>query len=230
MKNKIMALCAGILLVTGFASCNDGETYAEQKEKERNTIAAFLGRDAVVMEGETDTLIHIGKINVISESQFYQQDSMTNVEKNEYVLFGSTGVYMQIISKGPGEKLKPGETKRVYCRYTEYNIMADSLQTTNNSFFWEPRPDIIEATNTSGTISGSFVMGPSGWGAMYTTYADKSVPAGWLVPFTYINIGRQVSSEQPIAKVRLIVPHSQGQKDASSRVYPCFYEISYQEE
>ena len=65
---------------------------------------------------------------------------------------------------------------------------------------------------------------------MYTAYSDKSVPAGWLVPFTYINIGRQVSTEQPIAKVRLIVPHSQGQKDASSRVYPCFYEISYQEE
>ncbi len=229
MKNKIKALCFGWLMLAVFGACNDGETYAEQKEKERDAIAAFLKRDAVVMESETDTLIHIGKINVISESQFYQQDSTTNVEKNEYVLFKSTGVYMQILSKGPGEKLKSGETKRVYCRYTEYNIMADSLQTTNNSFYWEPRPDIIEANNTSGTISGSFVMGEAGWGAMYTSYGDKSVPSGWLVPFTYINIGRQ-NTAQPIAKVRLIVPHSQGQKDASNRVYPCFYEISYQEE
>lgn len=230
MKNKIAALSAGVLLVAGLVSCNDGETYAEQKEKERKAISAFIGRDAVVMESKTDTLIHIGKINVISESQFYQQDSMTNVEKNEYVLFKSTGVYMQIISKGAGEKLKSGETRRVYCRYTEFNIMADSVQTTNNSIFWEPRPDIIEVSNTSGTISGSFVMSSAGWGAMYTAYADKSVPAGWLIPFTYINIGRQASSDQPISKVRLIVPHSQGQKDASSRVYPCFYEISYQEE
>lgn len=229
MKNKIKALCFGWLMLAVFGACNDGETYAEQKEKERDAIAAFLKRDAVVMESETDTLIHIGKINVISESQFYQQDSTTNVEKNEYVLFKGTGVYMQIVSKGPGEKLKSGETKRVYCRYTEYNIMADSLQTTNNSFYWEPRPDIIEASNTSGTISGSFVMGEAGWGAMYTSYGDKSVPSGWLVPFTYINIGRQ-NTAQPIAKVRLIVPHSQGQKDASNRVYPCFYEISYQEE
>lgn len=229
MKNKIKALCFGWLMLAVFGACNDGETYAEQKEKERDAIAAFLKRDAVVMESETDTLIHIGKINVISESQFYQQDSTTNVEKNEYVLFKGTGVYMQIVSKGPGEKLKSGETKRVYCRYTEYNIMADSLQTTNNSFYWEPRPDIIEASNTSGTISGSFVMGEAGWGAMYTSYGDKSVPSGWLVPFTYINIGRQ-NTAQPIAKVRLIVPHSQGQKDASNRVYPCSYEISYQEE
>lgn len=67
MRNKIAALCAGLLLMAGLGSCNDGETYAEQKEKERNAIAAFLGRDAVVMESETDTLIHIGKINVISE-------------------------------------------------------------------------------------------------------------------------------------------------------------------
>lgn len=230
MRNKITALFAGLLLIGGLASCNDGETYAEQKEKERNAISAFLGRDAVVMEGENDTLIHIGKINVISESQFYQQDSTTNLEKNEYVLFNASGVYMQIISKGAGEKLKPGETKRVYCRFTEYNIMADSLQVTNNSFFWEPRPDVIEVTNTSGTITGSFCMGEAGWGAMYTAYSDKSVPSGWLVPLSYINIGRQTSSSQPISKVRLIVPHSQGQKDASNRVYPCFYEISYQEE
>lgn len=230
MRNKITALFAGLLLIGGLVSCDDGETYAEQKEKERNAISAFLGRDAVVMESETDTLIHIGKINVISESQFYQQDSTTNLEKNEYVLFNASGVYMQIISKGAGEKLKPGETKRVYCRFTEYNIMADSLQMTNNSYFWEPRPDVIEVTNTSGTITGSFCMGEAGWGAMYTAYSDKSVPSGWLVPFSYINIGRQTSSSQPISKVRLIVPHSQGQKDASNRVYPCFYEISYQEE
>ena len=230
MRSILMAVCAGALMMFGMSSCNKGETYADQKEKERHAISAFLGRDAVIMEDETDTLIHVGKINVISEAQFYQQDSTTNVEKNEYVLFNKSGVYMQIVSKGAGEKLKNGETKRIYCRYTEYNIMADSVQTTNNSFFWEPRPDIIEANNTSGTISGRFCMSQVGWGAMYTAYGDKSVPSGWLVPFTYINMGRQAASSPAISKVRLIVPHSQGQKDASSKVYPCFYEISYYEE
>ena len=46
---------------------------------------------------------------------------------------------------------------------------------------------------------------------------------------SYVNLGRQVSAEEGIAKVRLIVPHSQGQTDATSNVYPCFYEITYQE-
>ena len=37
------------------------------------------------------------------------------------------------------------------------------------------------------------------------------------------------SAKDEIAKVRLIVPHSQGHSDALSNVYPCFYEITYQE-
>ena len=35
-------------------------------------------------------------------------------------------------------------------------------------------------------------------------------------------------SADDIARVRLIVPHSQGQLEAIDRVYPCYYEITYQ--
>ena len=51
------------------------------------------------------------------------------------------------------------------------------------------------------------------------------MPSGWLVPFTYINLGRIPKGEET-ALVRLIVPHTQGQSDASSNVYPCLYELS----
>lgn len=227
--NKISALLPVFFSIfLGITSCQNGETYAEQKEKEREAIAAFLNRDAVVMEG-TDTLIHIGKINVISEEQFFRQDTVTNLEKNEYVLFRGTGVYMQIVSRGAGEKIKSGETKLIVARYTEFNIMSDTLQTTTQNPLWAPRPDKMVVQNTSGTFIGSFWVDHMGGGAMYTAYGDKSVPAGWLVPFSYIRVGNQVTSGQPVAKVRLIVPHSQGQQDASNKVYPCFYEISYQE-
>ena len=57
--------------------------------------------------------------------------------------------------------------------------------------------------------------------------SSTSVPAGWLVPLNYINVGRPENENDEIAKVRLIVPHSQGTVDASSSVYPCFYEITY---
>ena len=35
--------------------------------------------------------------------------------------------------------------------------------------------------------------------------------------------------DEGIAKVRLIVPHSEGHTSATTNVYPCFYEILYQE-
>ena len=63
---------------------------------------------------------------------------------------------------------------------------------------------------------------------MSSVYGSTAVPSGWLVPFTYINVGRQTSENDEIAKVKLIVPHSQGQSNASSNVYPCFYVITYE--
>ena len=41
----------------------------------------------------------------------------------------------------------------------------------------------------------------------------------------YIKVGREISGR---SKIRLIVPHSEGQSDASASVYPCYYEITYQ--
>ena len=93
----------------GLQGCDDGETYAEQREKERDAISAFLNRDVVIRTSDGEELIHVGKINTISEGTFYAQDSTTNLERNEYVVFENTGVYMQIVRKGVGEKLKSGK-------------------------------------------------------------------------------------------------------------------------
>ena len=210
-------------------SCDDEETYAEQKEKEYNLIQKFLKRDVVIYDSEGDTLCHVGRVNVISEDQFYAQDSTTNVEKNEYVLFKRSGVYMQIVRKGSGQSIQPGESKRIMCRFLEYNILGDSVQLRNDMNYWHTHPDIIDVTNTFGTISGTFNTTVNGGGAMYTTYSNVTVPNGWLLPLSYIRIGRQISADEGIAKVRLVLPHSEGQTDATTNVYPCFYEILYQE-
>lgn len=220
---KIIFMLFAIGCLCGLQSCNDDETYAEKREKERDAISAFLKRDvAIVMNG--DTLIDVGAINVISEDQFYRQDSMTNVANNEYVLFENTGIYMQIVRKGTGSKLLNGQTKSIICRYVEYNILTDAIQSNSSTAY----PDIMDVTNTYGTFQGSFNTSINGGGVMYNYYGSKAVPSGWLVPLTYICIGRQID-EREIAKVRIIVPHNQGHSDASSNVYPCFYEISYQE-
>ena len=217
-----------IIAVALFAmSCSNDLTYAEQKEKERNAINNFISRDVTIYDYDGNALIHVGRINVIDDDKFEAQGNKTDTTKNEYVLFGNSGVYMQIRREGVGNRLEPGQSKQVIARYTEFNILRDSLQSSNETLYYSTTPDIIDISNTYGTFTASFNIDDGG-GAMYRTYGSTSVPAGWLIPFTYIRLGRQTSEEQ-ISKVRLIIPHSQGQSDASSNVYPCFYEISFQE-
>ena len=81
----------------------------------------------------------------------------------------------------------------------------------------------MTVVNTGGTFTASFLSG-----LMCSIYQSASVPTGWLVPLTYINIGRQDRPDQEVALVRLIVPSTQGQSDANNNVYACFYEITYQ--
>lgn len=205
-----LALLACAALFT-LMSCDDTESYADQKKKERSAIRNYIAKE---------------NIKVITEKEFHAQDSTTDVSKNEYVLFETTGVYMQIIREGCGEKLKDGETATVICRFKEWNLLTDSLQLANNiensslNF-----PDLMSVKNTSGTFKASFIQGSS---VMYSIYGSGSVPAGWLAPLSYIKIGRPAKPGEEIAKVKLIVPHTQGHQYASSGVYPCLYEITYQ--
>ena len=230
MKNSILyGILALVLCGIAFSACNDDETYAEKKEKERKAINSFLQRDVAIVSPEGDTLCYVGRIHPISEKQFRAQDSTTNLENNEYVLFRNTGIYMQIVRKGAGEKMKSGDSKQIICQFLEYNILGDSLQLTSEVNLWAPYPDILDVTNTSGTFTATFNTTISRGGAMSQTYGTTSVPSGWLTPLRYINLGRQVTSEEGIAKVRLIVPHSEGHSNATTAVYPCFYEITYQE-
>ena len=228
MKKTLFILLAFPILAGFFASCSNGETYAEQKEKEYKAIQSFMKRDIVVRDEDGNVVCNVGKIEPISEEQFLAQDSTTNLEKNEYVLFSNSGVYMQIVRKGTGEKLEKGKTARIICRFLEFNILGDSIQLRNDVNFWHPSPDIMKVSNNYGSFTANFDTEINGGGAMYNIYGSTSVPSGWLIPFSYIRIGRQNSEDEGIAKVRLIVPHSEGQVSATNNVYPCFYEITFQ--
>ncbi|MCR5821241.1 MAG: DUF4827 domain-containing protein [Bacteroidaceae bacterium] len=227
MKAKTFIIAA-LACAIGLTACKDEETYAEQKEREIKAINSFLGSDTYIISNDgLDTVLHVGVINPISEETFEAQDSTTDVSRNEYVLFTKSGIYMQIVREGVGERLESGNTARVIARYIEYNILSDSIQSRNDIFYWHTNPDIMEISNRYGTYSATFST-DNGGGAMYQTYNSTSVPTGWLKPFPYIRIGRQIEEDDRIAKVRLIVPHSEGTQKASSGVYPCFYEITFQ--
>lgn len=225
-KNKLTTLLLSVAaLFATTTACDDNETYAELRDRERKQIESFLKHGTQVeSEEKGEYLLEVpGNIKVISESQFYANDSTTDVSKNEYVLFKGSGVYMQIVRKGVGKKLEEGESARVINRFTEFNIAADSITATNRTLMLEPTPDIMTCNNYYGQITASFVSG-----VMSQIYKTNAVPSGWIVPLHFINIGRQDAENSEIALVRLILPSTEGQNEAKYNVQPCFYEISYQ--
>lgn len=204
-------LAVGSTILT---SCAEEETYAEQKERERNTVNNYISKAG---------------IKVIDEATFEAQGYNTNAEANEFVLFRNTGVYMKIVKKGCGEKLKDGESANVLVRFREYNLNDPYTVTVENDgeFFYATTYDEMTVKNTSGTFTASFVTSSVN-PVMVQRYRSTSVPAGWLVPLTYINLGRPSAEGDEIAQVELIVPHSQGHSEASSNVNAFRYEMTFQ--
>ena len=198
------------------ASCNDYETYGDKKDKERNAISRFIADSSIA---------------VISESQFNQQGYTTNLARNEFVKLDKSGVYLQIVREGCGTKVEDGENVNLVCRFEEYDIMNDTLSICNNSNLLRyygkglaAIPDIMKVSRSSGAYTASFTSG-----MMYNVYG-ATVPSGWLVPLPYVKVGRPEAENEECAKVRIIVPHSQGHASASSNVKPYYYVITFMRE
>lgn len=219
IKNVTCWLAALLMLI----ACQETDTYAERREAENKQIKAFLHTGCKLYSDLWEEHLQVpGNINVISESQFFAQDSTTDVAKNEYVLLAGVGIYMQIVHKGVGEKIKKGERATILNRYVEYNIAKDSILSSNRLSQLYTEPEVMTVLNTSGTYSANFLSG-----LMLALYG-QATPSAWLAPLPYIRLGRQSASQEQIAKVRLIVPSTEGHQKAYQGVYPCFYEITYQ--
>ncbi|MBR1388226.1 MAG: DUF4827 domain-containing protein [Prevotella sp.] len=206
MKKFLLIIIAAVAVL---ASCNDYETYGDLKEKERNAISKFIADSS---------------ITIISEDQFVQQGYKTDLSRNEFVKLDKSGVYMQIVREGCGDKMKDGESANLCCRFTEYNMKGDSIDLRNNTDVYSDYVDVMYVTRNSGTFTAYFTTG-----IMSAVYGS-SVPAGWLVPLNYVKVGRPKSMSEEISKVRLIVPHSQGHSTAMSNVTPYYYVITFEKE
>lgn len=224
MSKHLLRLLAVLALGISFTACeDDDDSYAELRKHERRAISSFVKYGCNVVDESTDeVLLHVDPIKPITQNQFAAQDSTTDVSKNEYVYFPQTGLYMQIVRKGSGERLKHGENAAVICRYTEFNISGDSIQSTNRLLLYAALPDVMQVANNYGTFTGTFTSG------VMLNYYGAAIPAAWLTPLSYINLGRLGKATDETALVRIIAPSSIGHKGQSNNVYPCFYEISYQ--
>lgn len=193
MKKLTLFFLALLAFSIGFQACDDTKTYAEMMEEEEDAIANFIREKG---------------IKVISQSEFHANDSITDVDENEYVQLAS-GVYMQIVNKGSEN---PADTvynnANILVRFLEYDILQQDTTLTN--LYEVGTVDEFRYTVTSSSIAGIFTQG------YMLNYYGSSVPAGWLVPLSYI---------RDKAHVRLIVPHKMGHSTAMSYVYPYYYDI-----
>ncbi len=194
---KKLLLLFFILLAVGFSfqACDDTKTYAEMLEEEDDAIADFINKEG---------------IKVISQTEFFDNDSVTDVEKNEFVQL-SSGVYMQIVDKGsdnPADTVKNNDL--VLVRFMEYSLL--DKDTTLSNLTLPYLVDEFKYTASSSSIAGIFIQG-----LMYMAYDYTAVPAGWLVPLPYV---------RDKAHVRLIVPSKMGHQSAMQYVYPYYYDIT----
>lgn len=186
-------------------SCNDEETYADQKKREAERIKNWIAQK---------------NIDVISLSDFLKDTITNNPEtgpdktRNEYVLFDDNGIYMQIVRRGDGRLMEAGEIWYMNARYVEQYIDDGDTLSMN---LYQQVPDIFYVKRTGGNYTASFDSG-----IMSIKYGN-SVPNAWIMLFSYIKPG--LLNGESAAKVRLIVPHNQGTQYAASNVYPAFYEI-----
>ena len=216
---KYSYIIALLMAVVVLASCEKYETYSDMKKKEQDAIEAFLSEQG---------------IQVIDQTTFEAQGNKTDLASNQYVKFTRNGVYMQIIREGCGSVLEENKTVNVLCRFMEKNIKTGDIVVRNDvhaSLSTMGSADVsqfldkMSVVRTGTTITASFLSG-----MMYQYHGSTSVPGGWLVPLNYVKIGRPEKEGEETAKVRLIVPHSQGTADASSSVTPYYYEITYERE
>lgn len=210
MKNLTLFIILLFGLGIVFQACDNTKTYAEMLEEENEAIKDFINEHG---------------IRVISQSEFYAKDSVT--AENEYVQLAS-GVYMNIVKKGLLKKDKDGKViydedgkpvldnpndtiknnMEVLVRFMEYSILDKDTTLSNLD-----APQVVDEFRykvTSSQIAGTFTGG-----YMYSYYGP-TVPAGWLVPLSYI---------RNYAHVKLIVPSKMGHQSAMQYVYPYFYDI-----
>lgn len=205
MKKLVYILPVFIALSAAFVSCDDEETYAEQKKHEAEQINRWLSDN---------------DIDVISMSEFLKDRTTDNPEtgpdstRNEYVLFSDNGVYMQIVRKGDGDFLQSEEMKFYNARFVERYVGTGDTMTHN---LYQSEPDVFYVQRNGGNYTAQFRSG-----IMSTVYGN-TVPNAWIMAMPFISPGYLNGSSS--AKIRIIAPHNQGTQSAAQSVYPAFYEI-----
>ena len=204
---KLVFLFLSLLAAGGiFQACDDSKTYAEMLEDEKNAVNKFIKDKG---------------IRIISQDEFEKNDTVTNLDRNEYVAL-SDGVYMQIVDRGSAENKTDtfANNNEICVRYIEEDIMTRDT-TCFNVFLEEwgdanqlyTNPAVFRYVAEGSYVYGTFIQMDYYWASYYQSTA---VPAGWLLALPFV---------RNYAHVRLIVPSKVGHSSAQQYVNPYYYDI-----
>lgn len=165
VKRIITYFFVAAALAVQLVSCDDGMTYAERMEQEREIIDAFL-----------------------ADSGFYYVESFPTDsfrDSKEFMLFPD-GMYMRVEDFGSGRAFKSGDMVTV--RFTEVNL-SNQLTVSNIA---ASHPDVFRYQVSGSTKTGIFVSDELGDAFMVSLYSSTAVPSGWLLPLDYVRSGSRV--------------------------------------
>ena len=100
--NRALLLAMSLLVM--LTACNDGESYADKLNDERNAVNAYLANHRVEMNIPEDTLFEVGE-----NAPFYRIDADGNV-------------YMQVLKAGDRINDRAKVSEPIYFRYSRYNL------------------------------------------------------------------------------------------------------------
>ena len=206
MKKLVFLFLSLLAAGSIFQACDDSKTYAEMLEDEKNAVNKFIKDKG---------------IRIISQDEFEKNDTVTNLDRNEYVAL-SDGVYMQIVDRGSAENKTDtfANNNEICVRYIEEDIMTRDT-TCFNVFLEEwgdanqlyTNPAVFRYVAEGSYVYGTFIQMDYYWANYYQTTA---VPAGWLLALPFV---------RNYAHVRLIVPSKVGHSSAQQYVNPYYYDI-----
>lgn len=188
MRKGLGLICFIIVLCAAFAACSNSETYADKLKNERKSISRFINEHNIVV------------LNTYPASGVFKE--------NEYFRDPLTGVYINVIDSGNGNRASVAKRSEVNVRFTDAITfgLATPDTASNNIAGYQP-------------ISFTYGITATYTNTSQTTQEYSYLSQGVVTPLEYV--GEK-------ARVRLIVPFANGSTLQRVAYTPIYYtELQY---
>lgn len=172
MRKGLGLICFIIGLCAAFSACSNSETYADKLKSERKNISRFINEKNIIV------------LNSYPASGVFKE--------NEYFRDALTGVYINVIDSGNGNRASVAKRSEVSVRFRDaMTLPASESDTTSNDLAIQGSQPMVFTYGIVSTYLNSSLK----------TYDYSFLSPGVAAPLQYVGEN---------ARVRLIVPFASG--------------------